>query len=87
MGQCLAQQVLQLVWALQACEKRPWHCCPWTAVAFSAWETSQLTSRKIPRTGPAGTAVKLESGVGGASGFSLPPSHLSSHPAILLPLP
>lgn len=65
-GQCLAYQVLQLVRALQVCEKRPWHCRPQVAAAFSDWETSQLTSRKSSRTGPASIAMKLESewGVG-----------------------
>lgn len=58
MGQCLARQVLQLVRALQVCEKRPWHCCPWVVADFSDRETSQLTRRKSSRTGPASIAVK-----------------------------
>lgn len=79
MGQCLARQVLQLVRALQVCEKRPWHCCPRVVAAFSDWEASQLISRKSSRTGPASIAVKLESGVVLASTF-YHLIHPASHP-------
>lgn len=71
---------------LQVCEKTPWHCYLWAAATFSTWETPWLTSRKTSGTGPADTAVKLESGVGGrgwgvvlASAFYISSIHPSVH--------